>query len=147
MRVRNQMSKQSGVMLLEALIGILLFSIGVLGIVSLQASSMKAGADATYRIEAGYLGNQIIGQMWADKANLPAYSLNATGAPCTAGANISNNPNVSGWINDMSRLPGSGNLQQQIVVIPASNLVTVTVCWLPPKSPNPHKLVVSSSIN
>ena len=35
---------QSGVMLLEALIAILIFSLGVLGIVGMQASAIKAHA-------------------------------------------------------------------------------------------------------
>ncbi len=55
---------QSGVMLLEALIAILIFSVGILGIVGMQASTIKASRDGKFRSEAGLLANELIGQMW-----------------------------------------------------------------------------------
>lgn len=63
---------QRGVVLLEALIAILIFSLGVLGIVGLQASMIKNTSDAKYRSEASYIAQQKIGQMWADPLALPA---------------------------------------------------------------------------
>jgi type IV pilus assembly protein PilV len=57
---------QEGAFLLEALIGILIFSLGVLGIVGLQAQSIRLTNDAEYRAEAVYLANSLISQMWAD---------------------------------------------------------------------------------
>ncbi len=56
--------QQSGVMLLEALIAILIFSLGVLGIVGMQASTIKGSRDAKYRADAGLLANELIGEMW-----------------------------------------------------------------------------------
>lgn len=56
-------SKQSGVMLLEALIAILIFSLGILGVVGMQASAVKANRDAKYRADAGLLANELVGQM------------------------------------------------------------------------------------
>ena len=53
---------QSGVMLLEALIAILIFSLGVLGVVGMQASAIAASRDAKYRTDAALLANEIIGQ-------------------------------------------------------------------------------------
>ena len=54
---------QSGVMLLEALIAILIFSLGVLGVVAMQASAVSASRDAQYRAIAGQLAEELIGQM------------------------------------------------------------------------------------
>jgi len=51
-------------MLLEALISILIFSIGILAIIGLQAAAVKASSDAKYRSDASLLANQLIGQMW-----------------------------------------------------------------------------------
>lgn len=63
---------QSGAFLLEALIGILIFSFGVLGLVGLQAKSIRNTADANARAEAIYLANSVIGLMWSDNiAALP----------------------------------------------------------------------------
>jgi type IV pilus assembly protein PilV len=57
---------QRGAFLLESLIGILIFSLGVLGIVGLQAQAIRFTNDAEYRAEAVYLANSLISQMWAD---------------------------------------------------------------------------------
>jgi type IV pilus assembly protein PilV len=52
-------------MLLEALIGILIFSLGILSLVALQATSIQLTSDAKYRTDASLLANRLIGQMWA----------------------------------------------------------------------------------
>jgi type IV pilus assembly protein PilV len=61
---------QKGSMLLEVLIAILIFSFGILAIVGLQAVSIKNGSQAKYRTAASFLANEMIGQMWADRANI-----------------------------------------------------------------------------
>ena len=57
---------QQGAFLLEALIGILIFSLGVLGIVGLQARAIRFTNDAEFRAEAMYLANSLISEMWTD---------------------------------------------------------------------------------
>jgi type IV pilus assembly protein PilV len=67
--------QQSGVLLLEALIAILIFSLGILGVIGMQASAVAANRDAQYRTDAGLLANELIGQMWSANrigANLQA---------------------------------------------------------------------------
>jgi len=55
---------QSGVMLLEALIAILVFSLGILSLVALQATAVQLTSDAKYRTDATLLANRLLGQMW-----------------------------------------------------------------------------------
>jgi type IV pilus assembly protein PilV len=150
----NLLHKQQGVMLLEALVGVLIFSIGILGMVSMQATAIQNSSSATYRTEASYLANQIIGTMWADKANLADYALNAGAARCAVGATNTNNANVFSWLqNDVARLPGNtlaaSGVQglQQRIEIGAGNLVTVTLCWQSPKDNAPHNFVATAQIN
>jgi type IV pilus assembly protein PilV len=65
--------QQTGAYLLEALIGILIFALGVLGIVGLQAASLRTTWDSAMRAEAVFAANQLLGQMLADdEANLVA---------------------------------------------------------------------------
>lgn len=59
---------QAGVMLLEALIAILIFSLGILSLVALQATSIQLTSDAKYRTDASLLADKLIGQMWASGA-------------------------------------------------------------------------------
>lgn len=139
-------NNQDGMMLLEALIAILVFSVGILGMVSLQAISIKSSADAVFRSEASHLANQIIGQMWVDKDNLQQYALNAGATACSAGSSTSGNSSVQGWIADASRLPGGDSVLHQILV-GAGGVVTVTVCWLPPRATRPHNFIASTAIN
>jgi type IV pilus assembly protein PilV len=111
---------QSGVALLEALVGILIFSIGILALMGLQAQSIRNTVEAKYRNEAAYLADQIIGQMWVDRANLADYDT-ASGASA----------NMTAWRNRVAstlpRVVAGGTNSPTIVV--AVNQVTVTVFW------------------
>lgn len=64
---------QQGVVLLEAMIAILIFSMGVLAVVGLQAAMIKNTSDAKSRADASYIAQQRIGLMWSDPANLALY--------------------------------------------------------------------------
>ena len=64
---------QQGVVLIEAMISIVLFSIGVLAIVGLQASMVKHTSESKFRMDAGYIAQQRVGAMWADPSNLATY--------------------------------------------------------------------------
>ena len=68
----NPLSQQ-GSALLEALIAVVLFSIGILGVVAMQATAAKFVADARFRIEASLLSDEIMGRIWSDVSNADAY--------------------------------------------------------------------------
>jgi hypothetical protein len=55
---------QSGSVLLEALIGILIFSLGILSMVALGATAATVQADAQYRTEAMNLAERVLSQIW-----------------------------------------------------------------------------------
>jgi len=55
---------QGGAFLLEALVGLLIFSFGILGIVALQAQSIRFTNDAEIRAEVAYQTNSLISTMW-----------------------------------------------------------------------------------
>jgi type IV pilus assembly protein PilV len=58
-------------MLLEALIAILIFSIGVLSLVGLQAMAVRYSTDAKFRSTAGYLASQRVADIWvADRSTI-----------------------------------------------------------------------------
>ena len=101
-------SAQQGVVLIEAMIAILLFSIGVLAIVGLQAVMIKNTADSKYRAEASYIAQKRIGQMWADPVNIATY--------------VETNFDIS------AVLPGG----TRTVALTAAGQYQVTVTWLQP---------------
>jgi type IV pilus assembly protein PilV len=69
----NYIKHQQGSMLLEALIAVLIFSLGILALVGLQGTMIKNTGSSKYRADASYIAEQRIGAMWADPANLASY--------------------------------------------------------------------------
>jgi Tfp pilus assembly protein PilV len=57
-------------MLLEALLAILIFSLGILTVIGIQATSIKMSADAGLRTKAALLANRLVGQMWASDSSI-----------------------------------------------------------------------------
>jgi len=74
MKTGQTRKSQAGVMLIEALVAILLFSVGVVAVMGMQAVSIEQVSQAKYRTDASYLADQIIGQMWTDQPNLASYA-------------------------------------------------------------------------
>lgn len=148
---RMQAGSQRGVMLIEALVSIAIFSFAILGIVGLQATAIRTVRDADYRAKASLFADQIIGQMWADRFNVPTYALNIDGAACAAGTNTTANAALTSWISGLTdatnpgSLPGAVNLKQQIVVAP-NNVVTLTLCWQGPQDTAPHNFTLTTQI-
>jgi type IV pilus assembly protein PilV len=103
---------QRGVVMIEVMVAILIFSVGVLAIVGLQATMIKATADAKYRSDANYIAQSRIGQIWADAANAGTYVETAT---------------------DISAMLPSGT---RTVTQVSPGQFTVTVTWQQP-GPNP----------
>lgn len=122
--------RQSGVMMLEALIAILIFSLGILAIIGLQAASIRNSSEAKFRADASFLANQVISYMWADRANIAQYSHRPNGAICAPSGGDSNNTNVMAWLANVANLlPGAENSMQSISVDALTRQVTVRVCW------------------
>jgi type IV pilus assembly protein PilV len=134
MRVRDS---QAGVMLIEALIGILIFSVGILALIGMQAAAMRSTTDAKYRSEAGFLTNQIIAQMWVDRANLASYATSS--APAYA--------KRDDWVTEVARLLPQGGALIEIGATPNTDLVTVTVSWTQPGEAQTRSFQMSNRIN
>ena len=129
--------KQSGVMLLEALIGLLIFSIGILALLGMQATAMRATIDAKYRSEAAFFANEIIGTMWVDRANLTQYAT----AACAG------HPDCNNWlVRVQARLPNATGANAPTIVI-AGQQATVTILWQRPGDSQISQHVAVAQIN
>lgn len=60
---------QGGIVLLEALIAVLIFSTGVLALAGLQSAMVKNTSEGKYRAEATFIAQQKLGQIWANTSN------------------------------------------------------------------------------
>jgi type IV pilus assembly protein PilV len=118
---------QTGSVLLEALVAVLIFSIGILAIVGMQTTAVKAASDAKYRSDASLLATELIGQMWVSDRT------NATLLTFQGGAGA-NGASYTAWLaNVMAGLPGvTAAVNQPVVTVDAANVVTVRVNWTLP---------------
>jgi len=128
--------KQAGVVLIEALLGILIFSIGILALIGMQSVAVKNTIDARYRTEAAYLASQMLSQIRLDFGNKDNYADSNTGnyAPRTT------------WRNQVEvTLPGikiaSTQRVPSIAIAPGPTYagdidppsrITIIVLWLQP---------------
>jgi type IV pilus assembly protein PilV len=124
-------------MLIEALIGLLIFSIGILALLGMQATAMRATIDAKYRSEASFLANEIIGAMWVDRGNLNGY----------ATANCASTPTCNSWKTRVeSILPQATGANAPTIAV-AGQEVTVTVRWQRPGESTVSNHVAVATIN
>ena len=138
---RPRRAGEGGSALLEALIAILIFSFGVLGLVGILAASIRATNDARYRAEAANLANALIGDMWATAAGDldPQFG---TGGPKLAawqGYVATQLPSASGTNSPQVDLAQPGLSTQ-------SRSVVVTVFWQMPGETVRHQVLVTAQI-
>lgn len=151
MKTTYRRQTEAGSALLEALIAIVIFSIGLIGLLGLQSASIKNSIDAKYRSDASYLANQIISQMWVDRSNLDTYThFDGGGLPGPFTGSASGNAKVTAWLTQIGKLlPGTAaNLAQiQVTTVGSTKRVKVTVCWKGPQDQVTHNFVDTAQIN
>lgn len=139
MRARQPQSPMRGSTLVEGLLAIVVFSVGLVGLLRLQATTLVDGANAHYRSEASLLASDLVGRMWTGDRSLAG--LNAR----FAGANAAE---FSAWRERVqASLPGvTATANAPLVSIGAQRDVTITLAWRAPGEAGPHQLVVHTRI-
>lgn len=143
--------RQSGVVILEVLVSIAIFAVGVLGIVGLQTVTAKAGIDARFRTEAASLADEIVAraQIWPDPTTL---ATNFVGTSDLTPSRTGGTEFVSWYDNKLvyagSGLPGAiatVTFPATFTTSGAGILMTVEISWQPPgaSSRSAHTTVTS----
>lgn len=114
----SRKEKQGGIALIEALIAIFLFSIGVLALVGLQAVMSKNVTHAKLRGEAAFLASQLIGQMWVAK---PLTDFVVTGNECA----VSTSTQCEKWVTLVGQVLPSGSADVAV----NGSAVNITLNW------------------
>ena len=132
--VRRDTVGQTGSALLEALIAILIFSFGVLGLVGILAGSIRATNDARYRAEVANLAQGLIGDMWSTAAADLDTQFGAGG------------PKLAAWQSQVaSLLPSATGANLPVVDLSQPGLsaqrrsVVVTMVWQLPGESGRHQ--------
>lgn len=112
---RRRVARIRGFMLIEVLVSILIFSIGVLALIGLQAKMTHSQTASKMRTDAAYLANELIGVMWSDMKNISSYdACNATA--CQA------------WQAKVAQSLPAADITVQA---DANGVVTITIKWTP----------------
>jgi type IV pilus assembly protein PilV len=154
---------QQGMFLIEALLGILIFSMGILALVGMQAAAISAQSDARYRTEAATLADRLMSHIWVNvdrtsaatiQTSLANFQHQTGGANCTFTGTASSSALVTDWVSDVTAagtgLPGASSAMQQITINTAAggfNQVSITLCWIAPRAVTTSRHTVVSFIN
>lgn len=113
--VRIGAKRQGGSFIIEALISLLLFAVGLVALVALATQSLNQVGQTRARNEASNLAGDLAGILWTLPA-LPATFTTATWAD--------NNTPIDGWVDRVQALPGGS-----ATVTVAGSQVTITITW------------------
>ncbi len=136
---------QRGVMMIESLLAILIFSIGILAVVGMQAVAIKSVTDSKTRSDASFLANELMAQMWTDSGNIANYAYPGSGTVPSR---------LTGWIATVgTRLPGATTVPPIVTVTGATAsgaTVQITMRWQLPEEASqglpPHNFVIVASV-
>ena len=135
-------------MLLEAMIAILIFSFGILGLIGLQANAISLSTDAKYRADAALLANQLIGRLAvADPAVAASFAHRPNGSTvCAPVGKNSTSSVLTGWLAEVNAtLPNAGSAKQQVIVNTTTKVVVITLCWQAPHG-SQHRHTVTTQL-
>ena len=111
----------------------LVFMLGVLGLVGLQGAMTRAQTESKMRADAAYLASEAVGRMWSDLSNLSSYN----------GSSCASLDRCKEWQSKVSGgLPGGTGT---ITLDAATGDVSVQVSWTLP-SGETHKYVTATTI-
>lgn len=133
-------SSERGFALLEVLISVLLFSIGILGIVGIVGTSMRVSNDARYRAEAVNLADSIVADIWNTAPAQLDSQFGSTG------------PKLAAWRTKTAELlpATSGTSLQLDITQPGLSLqsrsIVITVSWQLPGAAEIHSYVTTAQI-
>ena len=119
---------QKGVALLEALIALLIFSMGILALVGLQSAMITNTSDSKYRADASYLVQQRLSMIWANPADATLLATKAS---------------VDGPVANL--LP-NGVRTVTTIGAAANGQIRITVQWQAPTDTAPHQTSVEARV-
>jgi len=112
-------SVSRGFTLVEALVALLVLSIGLLGVAALQLSSLRANNSASSRSQATFLAYDIADRMRANRTQASAYAIGFGDATAAAPGTVAEK-DLQGWLTRVTGSLGAG-AQAQVQDLGASN--------------------------
>jgi len=136
MKYRNEYTAVSrrpdGFTLIEVMVAVLVLSIGLLGIASLQATSLRNNNDSSMQTRAAYIASDMAERMRANSGSATAYPAATLASPapgdCTT-VSCSPTQMVNNDVAEWNQLLASLPKGQGTVTDAGGGLFTITVRW------------------
>jgi len=127
-------SRDGGSALIESLLAVLVFSVGLLSLLALLTATLKESNNARYRSEASLLATDLVSRMWSGKRSLQSLRQRFTPAA----------DEYQRWLERVrSTLPGvTDNQNLPELLIDDERTITLTLRWQIPSDTQQHQLVV-----
>jgi type IV pilus assembly protein PilV len=139
---RTVRRSQRGATLIEGLVAITIFSLGILAVIGMMTTHMATAGDARYRMEATQFAESIMADMrGADAGTRSASFSGPSGAKYLE------------WVDRIkaAQLPLAGVDEDtpQLDIAMAGTNVTITVLWRAPadRSEDPHKYIANGAMD
>ena len=135
----NFIRYQGGSSLLEGLLAIILFSMGLLSLLMLLSATLIESSNARYRIEASLLINDLVSHMWIGDHSVTGLKTRFIDTTST---------DYQSWFTSVSnRLPGvSAKTNAPQITIDDARNVTVNLRWQVLGDSNSHQMIVQTLI-
>lgn len=121
--------EQQGFGLIEVLVSLLILTIGLLGMASLQTRSLQMTTGSQSQTQAILLAEDIVERMRANRSEIDDYAFDGDPVNCDSAFTIDNTSvadnDLAEWRNGLACLLPGGNGEVAI----AGRTVTVTVTW------------------
>lgn len=127
-------SRDGGSALIESLLAVLVFSVGLLSLLALLTATLKESDNARYRSEASLLATDLVSRMWSGERSLQSLRQRFTPAA----------DEYQRWLERVkSTLPGiTDNQNLPELLIDDERRITLTLRWQIPSDTQQHQLVV-----
>ena len=127
---------QRGFALLDALVSIAIFGLGITGLAGLQATLLAQNTQSSYRVQAAAYANSLVGIALADTSNLSCYAA-ASGCHSSAASAA-----FASWQQEVvAGLPGAADAPPQLG-IGSDGIFTVRLFWKLPREDVTHDYVL-----
>jgi len=128
---------QHGFVLLEVMVALLVFSLGILGLVSMQATSLINISESQYRTEAAIWANTLIGQIRTADPTTRGTTFATAGSSYTTWKNQ--------LINSTSGLPVASNTPPTVTI--TNNQVVISIFWRSRSGSGNHQYVITAQLD
>ncbi len=124
-------ARSLGMSLTEVLVSTVIFAVGILGLLSANATAFTTFSDAKYRVDAALLADRLLGEIWVDRANVAAYAHDPVGTT---------QDRVAPWLAEVNRTLPAADATVTVV----GTQVSITVGWQPPGAQRRQHVAVAT---